>query len=76
MIGNAELGIDVLKREVETEGVKFVLTAHRLASGWFGEWICCGCGQRGVNGVVYATPVLAIDVTARNLTGHACRPHK
>jgi hypothetical protein len=63
----------ILQRDVEIGGVKYLLTARRLPSGWFGEWICCHCAKRGVNGVVYNTSSSALDMTAKNLGSHICR---
>jgi hypothetical protein len=63
----------ILQRDIEVGGVKYLLTARRLPSGWFGEWICCHCAKRGVNGVVYATSDSALDTTAKSLGPHDCR---
>ena len=63
----------IVQRDVEIGGVKYLVTARRLPSGWFGEWICCRCAKRGVNGVVYATPNSALDMTAKSLGPHVCR---
>ena len=61
-----------VSKKVHVAGVKYLLTARRLANGWFGSWVCCGCGKRGVNGVLYSTPRSAFDLTAKNLGQHRC----
>jgi hypothetical protein len=74
MIEIDERSNEAFQRDVEIDGAKYLLTVRRLPSGWFGDWICCRCAKRGVNGVVYASASLAFDMTAKSLGPHACRP--
>ena len=67
---------EAFDRHAEFEGVRYLLTARRLATGWFGSWSCCRCGKRGVDGVLYATPSAALDFTAKNMGPHRCPSNK
>jgi hypothetical protein len=59
-------------RDLEIGGATIQVTARRLGDGWFGLWKCHCCGRSGVNGVVYDTAEMALDLTAQNLRLQGC----
>ncbi len=59
-------------REIEIGGATVQITARQIGDGWFGIWKCRCCGQSAVNGVVYHTAAMALDLTAENFALQRC----